>query len=272
MDTHTGTEQMLASFDGIQLHCRLDLPESPQAMVIIVHGLCEHLGRYDHLAAMLVENGMGALRFSHRGHGHSGGPRASFNDYTQYMGDIAAVVQLAKAQWPGLPLFLYGHSLGGNGVALYVSHNPGAVRGAIISSGIVRNTAGKPEHIPVPDNPEGYIKNPLKGGICGNPAFFDAVRADPQMQRRVHHGVFPVVDSAVQWLKANPRCFADPVLILQGAQDGFVGEQDARDLYGEIASEDKTLFIYGGLMHELLNEADGPEVMADILRWLKKHL
>ncbi|WFR62043.1 alpha/beta hydrolase [Paenibacillus amylolyticus] len=84
--------------------------------------------------------------------------------------------------------------------------------------------------------------------------------------------MFNSLGNGIAWLKENPKQFTDPVLVLHGANDGLVSEQDSRDFYGDIASTDKTLKIYAHLMHEIFNETTRDDVIEEAMTWIEKRI
>ena len=107
------TETNIQSFDGTRLFLKTNKPAAPKAITVIVHGLCEHLGRYDYLTQKLNDRNFGVYRFDHRGHGKPDGKRAFYNNFHEMIDDVNEVVKLQKKENPGIPVFLIGHSMGG---------------------------------------------------------------------------------------------------------------------------------------------------------------
>ncbi len=135
------TEKMVSSYDGFQLFTRKDVPENVKAAVIVVHGLCEHLGRYEYLTEKLNAHNFSVYRFDHRGHGKSDGERAYLEDFNCLVDDTDFMMERAKAENPGLPVFLIGHSMGGFTVACYGAKYPGKVDGLVLSGALTNDEA-----------------------------------------------------------------------------------------------------------------------------------
>src|SRR5262245_7230645 len=96
--------------DGIHIHTESWLPEGePKAVVVIVHGYGEHIGRYPNVAALFNEHGYAVYGLDHRGHGKSSGLRAHFDSFDQPMNDLTRYVESARTAHPGKKLFVYGH-------------------------------------------------------------------------------------------------------------------------------------------------------------------
>lgn len=265
-------EKMIPSFDGTKLYFRKDVPESPRAVIVIAHGLHEHLGRYDHFAEKLNETGIATYRYDQRGHGRSEGPRVFFHNYDEIVDDLNVVVETALRENPGLPVFVFGHSMGGFAATLFGTKYPKKANGIILSGAMTRYNKPTMGKLPIDEPADTYHIISLGGGICSDPEMNRAHQNDPLVDKRVSVGLVNTIYYGVEWLKENAKQFVDPVLILHGCCDGPVSEKDSRDLFGEIGSEDKTLKIYAFLFHELLNEPCRDEIIAEIMAWLNKRV
>jgi len=138
------TEFNWRSNDGLQFYAQAWTPEEePRAAVALVHGLGEHSGRYAHVAAAMTAAGYALVGFDLRGHGRSEGKRGHSPSWDTLMDDIARLVEETSNRFPGRPVFLYGHSLGGNLVLNYVLQRKPQLAGAIVTSPILR-TAFQP--------------------------------------------------------------------------------------------------------------------------------
>jgi lysophospholipase len=264
--------KIISSYDETKLFLKKDVPVNPKAIVLIVHGLCEHQGRYNYITQKLNEKGFGVYRFDHRGHGKSEGPKIYYDDYTQIFEDVNVVVELIKNENPHLAVFLIGHSMGGYAAALYGSNYPHKIDGYILSGALTRNNANIGAELDRDLDPKTYFPNELGPGICSNPKVVEAYVKDPLVEKEISAGLFYSLFNGLDWLKENGHRFLDSVIILHGGNDGLVSNKDSRDFYGDIASEDKTLKIYAKLYHEIFNEYSRDEVIGDVLFWLEKQL
>lgn len=266
-------ELMYKSSDGVRLRLRKDLIEDPDAVVVIAHGLCEHLNRYDYVTAVLNQNGFSVYRYDQRGHGLSEGPRVYFSDYREMAEDCFSVFDLAKSENPEKKVFVLGHSMGGETVALFGTLYPEVADGFILSGALTRyNNPIMGSDFPIQAPPDHYVDNALGDGVCSDPAVVQAYLDDPLVEKKISISLINQIHEGVDFLKANPKEFIDPVLILHGANDGLVACKDSLEFFDEIASPDKGLQIYPRLFHEILNEPVRDEVLSDILRWLGHHL
>lgn len=266
-------EMMKDSYDGIPLFFRKDEVRDPRAVILIVHGLCEHLGRYDYTTARLNEYGYSVYRFDHRGHGRSKGKRVFYSDFNQMIEDVNTFAELAKEENPGVPVFILGHSMGGYAAACFGTRYPRKVRGIILSGGLTRYNTQCAGPLPIDDAPvDTYVPNELGDIVCSDKAVIEAYAKDLLVEKEISVGLLNSIYEGIEWLKAHPQDFTYPVLLLHGACDGLVAEKDSRDFFGDIASGDKSLIIYAKLFHEILNEPCKDEVISDITKWIDKRI
>jgi len=264
---------------GLRIYRQCWLPEGePKAVLLIVHGLGEHCGRYTNVVNHLVPRGYALYGLDHVGHGRSEGAREyveRFEDFVDTLDTYRGIV--AQAQ-PDKPLFLYGHSMGGLITASYLLDRQAGLAGAILSAALTR----VPENISAATVAVGRVLSrlvPKAGvlaldvtGVSRDPAVVQAYVDDPL----VFHGKTPARLSA-ELLRAMQRITAEaskitlPVFILQGSGDRLVNPGDARFLHGAVGSVDKTLKVYDGLYHEAHNEPERATVLGDVEAWLAAH-
>lgn len=241
-------ELTILSRDGTQLYGRLEQAEDAVASVVIVHGLCEHQGRYDSVAEKLLAAGISVCRFDHRGHGRSGGTQTYYSSHMEMLEDIDAFVELARKEWPEQKLFILGHSLGGFGTAAYGTAYPGKATGYLLSGAATWDSTGSFASVPQFADPMQYRENGLAENISRDPRVVQSYKEDPLVARRVSFGLYQAIARGQQWMKANVGAFTDPVLLMHGAKDLLVSEADSRAFFGAIASQDKSLHMFNGLV------------------------
>ncbi|MBI2346843.1 MAG: alpha/beta fold hydrolase [Deltaproteobacteria bacterium] len=120
--------------DGVRLYYEWWMPPSPKAILVVVHGVGEHSGRYGPLLRYFGERGFGLAIYDQRGHGHSSGRRGHVEHFQDLLGDLAHFVQMLRERYPAVPLFLVGHSLGGQVVLNFVVRYAKGLRGIVCSS------------------------------------------------------------------------------------------------------------------------------------------
>ncbi len=125
----------LLSQDGLKLNLHHWLADHPEKVVCIIHGLGEHGGRYDEMASMLVKSNCSVLAIDQRGHGLSEGRKGHTRSYEHLLLDIEELLKAARSEYTDLPMFLFGHSMGGNLVANFVkTKTTSEISGFILSS------------------------------------------------------------------------------------------------------------------------------------------
>lgn len=123
--------------DEIQLHCRTWIPSNPQGLVIFIHGAGEHSGHYSHVGVECLNRGIGFIAPDLRGFGKSGGSRGHIFQFQDYLNDLDSLVEQFRKQYPGKPVYLFGHSLGGLIVIRYMQQFPNRADGVILSSPVL---------------------------------------------------------------------------------------------------------------------------------------
>jgi len=265
-------EMFFTSFDGTELYLKRDIPDNPKAVVVIVHGLCEHQGRYDYVTEKLNGESYSVYRFDHRGHGRSKGKDVYYSDFNEIVDDVNEAVKIAEGENPDIPLFILGHSMGGYAVSLFATKYPGRAKGIILSGALTRYNLQLMGPLPMQGDPQAYFPNALGDGVCSDPAVVEAYINDPYVKKEISIALCNSLGCGVDWLKENVDKFTDPVLIMHGAKDGLVSEKDSRDLFSEIASEDKGLLIFPGLFHEILNEPTKDDVIHHVIKWISRRI
>ncbi len=269
-------EATVRTADGKQLLERSWLPEgAPNALVAIVHGYAEHSGRYHHVAQRLVANGYAVYAFDLRGHGGSEGRRVLVRAMDEHVADLASFLARVRERGPGLPLYLLGHSMGGTIVTLFLISGHDGVSGAILSGAALQPRRGLASVTSsliallgrlVPRLPLGKLGSET---ISRDPAVVERYDSDPLVYRgRMPAGTVSALIRAIRIIDARMEAITLPLLILHGTSDELTDPDGSRRLYERARSSDKTLKLYDGLFHEVLNEPEQDEVLADIVAWL----
>ena len=264
----------LAGAGGRRIYWQSWTPESdPQALIVIVHGAGEHSGRYRSVAETLVQDGYAVYALDHRGHGRSDGPRALIDRLDRAVADLDRLVSEALAEHPALPVFVLGHSVGGTIAVRYALGHQDRLTGMILSGPLLAIEAGAPLRfagralsVVAPTLPSIGVDPAL---VSRDPQVVAAYESDPL----VHHGKLPVrtlaeLVSAIDQLPDSVAAITVPTLILYGTADRLCPPSGSGMLGQRIGSQDKTVKAYDGLYHEILNEPERDEVLADIRGWL----
>ncbi len=263
-------ETTFRTFDGLELYLVKERLLKAGAAVLIVHGLCEHQERYDYLAVRLQAQQFNTYRFDHRGHGRSPGPRVYYERWTDISDDLNEAVKLIKSENEGLPVYVLGHSMGGYAAACFGTRFPGAVQGFILSAAPSRYHLEMAGPLPLDLPPDHFVSFGEEEIPSTDKAISYA--QDPFIGSGFTVGLMNSIWEGIQYLKKEAHRFIDPVLILHGLEDELVAEQDSRELFAEIGSQDKSLRIYSDMVHDLFEELQRDEVIQDVLLWLSKRV
>ena len=264
---------MIPSFDGTKLFLKKEVAADASAVCVIVHGLCEHQGRYDYLADMFHGAGIGTYRFDHRGHGRSEGEESYYGDYNEMLDDVNVIVDMAIEENPGIPVFLLGHSMGGFAVSLYGAKYPDkALKGIVTSGALTFDNGGLITGVPKGLDPHQKLPNELGGGVCSVAEIVDWYGKDPYNKKTFTTGLCYAICDGLEWFQEAGKEFAYPVLMMHGEADGLVAVQDTYDFFQLAASKDRQMKIYGGLFHEIFNEYCRDEVIRDAISWIRNRI
>lgn len=309
----TGTKQEFSfpSSDGIhRCHAVLWLPEGqPRAAVQLVHGVCEHIGRYESFALWLTSHGFAVCGHDHLGHGMTGaedgrlGFFAAHDGWTLVTQDVRALRQELDRRFPGLPLFLLGHSMGSFLVRTYLCRYPGTVDGAILSGtgqepGLTvaagRAICSLLCRLRGPEHRSAFVYGLSLGAynkafqpsrtpsdwISRSEAAVDAYRADPLCAFLPTVGLMRDMMSGLQYISSRRALSqmdrSTPVWLFSGDRDpvGQMGK-GVRKVFGYFQKHgcaDAAFKLYPGGRHEMLGEINKEDVWADVLAWLEGHL
>lgn len=271
------TETVLLSRDGVTLQLYQWWPaRAPKAVIVFTHGGGEYATKYTHVAQALNQAGYVWLAHDLRGHGRSGGPRGHVPSYEAYLSDLDRVLAHAQRAAAGKPLFLFGHSLGGQITAAYALDRQPTVTGVILNAPWLR-LLYRPEAWKV------FLAQRL---MRLWPSFTQTTGLDGAV-RMTHDTVLEASypDLALGHSQMSARLGMDalargeevllrapdwhlPLLLLHGDADGVFAASSSQDFFERVASADKTLHVYPGLYHETLNETERAAVSADIVTWL----
>jgi alpha-beta hydrolase superfamily lysophospholipase len=256
------------SFDGTRGRISVHHWENPQPrfVVLLAHGYGEHAGRYEHVAQALVSAGGTVYAPDHIGHGRSDGEPALIHDIEDVVADLHAVAGLAEGEHPGLPTVLVGHSMGGIIATRYAQQHRDELAALVLSGpAIGGNPAliGLLELDPIPDVP-------IDPAILSNdPAVGEAYAADPL----VYHGPFRretllAMGGAIEAIAAGPSLGDLPTLWIHGELDQLAPLEHATAAVDTIKGSALQSKVYPGAQHEIFNETNQDEVLADVVRFV----
>jgi alpha-beta hydrolase superfamily lysophospholipase len=268
-----------AARDGQQLYHEIWAPSgAATATVVVVHGYGDHCGRYQNPVRSLRPRGFELFTFDYRGHGQAGGRRGHVDRFTEYLDDVDRALEVARARGPR-PLFLLGHSLGGLIAARYVVERRMDFAGLVLSSPFLALTARPPAlKLAVGRAASRWMPRlTMNNGLDAKTLSRDpAVGVAYDRDRFVHHVAtarwFAETSAAQTRCQADARAITLPVLVFAGEADAIADSTITRVVFDRIASTDKTLTVYPGGYHELMNDTCKDEVLTALGAWLESHL
>ena len=275
----------LQTADGLRLHLRhwpAPISTEPErGTVLIVHGLGEHIGRYDHVAAHLNGWGWNVVGYDQRGHGLSGGSKGQLAAPDSLLQDLSRVIAAVRAEHAGALVFL-GHSMGGLVAARFVAEglrsSPAAwyrsVDALVLSSPALDAGMNAAQKLLLavtgPLAPNLAVNNGLKPAwISRDPAVVAAYVADPQVHDRVTPTLARFIVDGGEFVRANAARWTVPTLLLFAGSDRCVAPAGSRAFASAAPPATLTTREFAPLFHEIFNEPEQAEVFAVLGAWLR---
>lgn len=278
MNSHEGHYE---GSDGRKLFYRFLVPARPAGTVLLLHGYAEHSGRHEWVVERLAEAGLAVHAPDHRGFGRNASPGALayLQDLEAVIRDIGSLAAQARRVLPDAPLFVLGHSMGGMLALLFALRHPQGLAGEVTTGAAVEI----PEYIsPLLLRLSGLM-NRLLPRMPAQPFDFRQVSRDPQVIQAMEQDPlyyrgkirartgYQQLLGIREVLSGLPRLRL-PLLLLHGGEDRTISPKASEAVYQGSSGPDKTLKVFPGLRHEILNEPEKEQVLAVILDWLRRHL
>ncbi len=273
------SEFVLKAADGLFLHAWTCQPQGHVlGVVCLIHGLGEHSGRYLHMAEFFRANGFAFAAFDLRGHGRSGGSRGHASSYEVVMEDMALFLKEARVRYPGLPCFLYGHSLGGNLVLNFVLRRRPLLDGVIVSCPALE-PATPPSawklwigRLLYNLAPGFSVSNGLNMEyLSRDPAVAQQVLDDPLNHSRVSARFGCDFLQAGRWALTQASTWPLYLLLMHAGDDRFTS-CPASQKFALAAGNRCTFKTWPGFYHNLHDEPEKEQVFSFVLDWIKQRV
>ena len=274
IEQHTGH---FTGVGGIQLFYQSwGPPIKPRAILLLVHGLAEHSGRYLNLVNELVPAGFLVCALDHRGHGLSEGRRCYVKRFDDYVEDLNTYVNIVRGAYPDIKIFMVGHSLGGTIAVAYAEAHQDKLAGLILSAPALKAGSSITKRDKLLARivsrlaPTAGVSSLDATSISKDPAVVKAYVSDPlvftgKISARLGAEILKAIEKTIPPLMQTIKL---PILIMQGAEDRLSNPEGSRVIFEGVSSSDKTLKRYEGLFHEIFNEPERAIVFADMRQWL----
>lgn len=258
--------------DGIPQFRRHWQAEHPDAVVVIVHGINEHSGRYEHVGRQLAAAKLSVTSFDHRGFGRSGGRRGYVDRFVQYVDDVED--RLAGVAAAGRPVVLLGHSMGGLIALSYVLTRSPKPDLLVLSSPALATGASRwMKVLARPASrlvPRLRLPSPFPSSyLSRDPAVCEAFDTDPLIEHKTSARLGYELLAAMKATRSGLESLDVPTLVLHGSDDELVPTVSSEILEGLPGVERRVL---NGLRHEPFNEPEGPEVVDGVIAWIRSKL
>ena len=264
---------------NLKIFTRRSLPEKPlRAAVLFIHGYAEHSGRYEHLARQMNKDGIGVFATDLQGHGKSEGRRCDINNYTEYVDDLSTYFKEITAEFPNVPWYIMGHSMGGTLAVLLAYRYQSSIHGLIISAPALKIVSNIPKVVQdmvryvTAVTPMVPVINLDTRSLSRDKKVVEDYKEDPL----VYHGRIrarmaqQLVDSGKAALDLAGELYV-PVWAGHGLSDRIADQQGTREFLDSLYHPDKTSRYYEGCFHEILQEPEHDEIISDIIHWIDRH-
>jgi alpha-beta hydrolase superfamily lysophospholipase len=252
---------------------------APVAVLLVVHGLAEHSGRYTNPVNYFVPKGYAVYSFDLAGHGKSDGKRGYVERFTNYVDDVKTYYDIVKQHNKGTKIFLVGHSMGGTIATAYAIKHQDELNGLILSGAVLKAGASITKATMTMAKllsvllPKMGVSKLDASAVNRDKTEVDAYLRDPlNYTGKISARLGAELLNEIQSLPAQISKITLPILIMHGSADRLSDPASSKTLFDGVSSKDKTLKYYEGFYHEIFNDAQRQQVFADMEEWLKRHI
>jgi len=267
----------LTTEDGLQLAGEYSIPAADiKGVVILLHGMGEHFGRYGHVAAYLNSIGYAVVGMDHRGHGKSQGNRGHTPSFNHLMNDISLLFKKTNELFAGIPVILYGHSMGANLAANYVLRKKPSIKGLILTSPYFKLAFDPPAwKVSLAKFMKGIFPGLTQAtglevaAVSRDEAVVEAYKKDPLNHDKMSAAFFANVHPAGLYPIEHAAELNVKTLATHGTADRLTSAEGTK----EFAAKNPQMIelkLWDGFYHELHNEKEKQEVFNYIGNWLSK--
>lgn len=264
-----------ADGDNLAVHeWRAETAVAQRGIVVLVHGLGEHMGRYQHVAAQLTQWGFGVRGYDQYGHGESGGGRGTLSSNMRLVDDLADVVDSVRMRFgPRVPLIVLGHSMGALVAAAFVAAGTRPIDGLVLSSPAFGVRPGPLQKLMLNWLPDFATDLAVRSGIkpeylSRDPAVVAAYRADPLVHDRISARLARFIIEQGPRVVSVAAHWDTPTLLLFGGADRVVDAQASRRFAAAAPPDMVSSRCFEIMAHEVFNEPERALAFNELRRWL----
>ena len=269
-------EGKFEGYKNLNLYYQCWLPSNePRAILLVVHGLAEHSGRYMNIVNYFVRKGYAVYGLDQRGHGKSQGLRGYVERFSYFVSDIKTFLGIIRSKHRGAKIFIVGHSVGGTIATAYAVRHQDEFDGLVLSGAILKVGASVSSGLIIVARvlslllPKVGLDIIDASAISQDKTVVDAYVDDLLVYRgRIRARLGAELIKAIQLLLPQMSKIYLPILITHGTADRLSDPRGSEILYDQVGSRDKTLKLYDGFYHEIFNEPGHEQVLADMETWL----
>ena len=266
------TTTLVEARHGETLFVRTWGADAPRATILLVHGVSEHVGRYEHVAERFMGSGFEFVGYDHRGHGQSTGRRVHVESFSYYLDDLEQMVRVTRR--PGVPLIVYGHSMGGLIATRYAQGGRPQPDVYVLSAPSLE--AAVPAALKLVARGLGKVLPAMKGPssvkgehLSRDPAVGEAYFSDPLVFLKGTFGWGDQMLTAMAQARASVGAIERPTLVIHGTDDTLVPPSASAPLAASSHVERK---MFPGIRHELHNEPESDEILTFVIHWIEARL
>ncbi|MGJ3240135.1 MAG: lysophospholipase [Anaerolineae bacterium] len=266
--------------DGVQIHTKFwQATSTSERIVLIVHGLAEHSGRYQHVAERLTQAGYHVYALDHRGHGQSTGERLHVPKPDSFITDLKQFYERIRLAHPNAAFFMLGHSMGSVISLDFILTYPDAISAiAVTGTATDVSTTVSPllrgfSQVVYALFPQAPISAPSGTSVLTrDPEMLRLAENDPLLYKGwTKTSVAKYVVETGEHIQERADKITIPILIMHGEDDTLTPISGSKIMYGRVGSSDKTLKIWPNMFHEILNEVEREAVIDTLVTWLDQH-
>jgi len=254
-------------------------PKKIQGVVVLVHGMGEYARRYERtVIPALLKESIAIVSFDQFGHGHSSGKKGHHPGFKYLLDAVEQAILKAQELYPSKPVFLYGHSMGGNVVINYALRRPNKLKGFIVTSPFLRLAFEPPALKMIFGKlidrifPSLTMPNELDlEALSKDQHEIEAYKNDPLVHDRVSTSYSLRLMETGEWALKNASALHTPMLLIHGAKDRITSCKASKE-FAEHAGEQVTFVSVENGFHELHHDLEKQQVLDQICQWIKKQI